>query len=123
MKLLWAKTVANLNNNNPSHLLTTAKHSVIVSKIENELAISLARPILVKSSFSNSRVTHFQQTADQVEFWSDTENKAKFPILSKLALTLAAIQATSTESERLFTAAGWHVDGKKNRLEKEQLLA
>ena len=36
-------------------------------------------------------------------------------------LSLLAIQASSAESERLFSAGGWHTEGRKNRLEKEQL--
>ena len=46
-----------------------------------------------------------EEFIDPVMFWK--QNASKFPHLIKVALTLCAIPASSGESERLFSAAGW----------------
>lgn len=58
---------------------------------------------------------------DPVVFWK--QHASTFPHLLKVALTLCAIPASSGESERLFSAAGWLCNGKKNRLTKLNLAA
>ena len=56
---------------------------------------------------------------EHIKFWRDYA--ARFPLLSKLAFTLIVVQASSGESERMFSIAGWHTIGRKNRLEKKHL--
>ena len=58
------------------------------------------------------------ESEDSLGFW--LRNSKRFPKLSKLALTLIAIQASSGESERMFSVSGWHTAGKK-RLCRDQL--
>ena len=66
---------------------------------------------------SKVKMTRFQKYS--LGFWM--RNSKRFPKLFKLALTLIAIQASSGESERMFSVSGWHTAGKKNRLCKDQL--
>ena len=56
---------------------------------------------------------------DPITFW--LSNSTRFSKLCKLAYTLIATQASSGESERIFSTAGWHTAGRKNRLEGERL--
>ena len=44
------------------------------------------------------------------------QNEAAFPILSKLARTYLAVQATSAPSERVFSQAALVIEAKRNRL-------
>ena len=58
---------------------------------------------------------------DSIRFWRDMSQQ--FPLLSKLAYSLLALQSSSAASEREFSIAGWHCAGRKNRLDKENLAA
>lgn len=49
--------------------------------------------------------------------------KMRFPFLTKLSLTLISNPSFSAKSERLFSASEWLCDGKRNRLENENLAA
>lgn len=54
-------------------------------------------------------------------FWRD--HTARFPDIINLALTMAAIPASSAAEERLFSVSGWHYIGRKDRLDKANLTA
>lgn len=57
---------------------------------------------------------------DPIVFWQ--EHTARFPDIINLALTIAAIPASSAATERLFSVSGWHCIGRKNRLAKQTWL-
>ena len=83
--------------------------SVVPAKIEQELPDYMTIKFPIKN----------YESEDSLGFWM--RNSKRFPKLFKLALTLIAIQASSGESERMFSVSGWHTAGEKNRLCKDQL--
>ena len=51
-----------------------------------------------------------------LEFWSSSTIKAKFPSLSKLALGILSIPASSASSERVFSVCGTTISKRRSQL-------
>jgi len=60
---------------------------------------------------------------ESITWWNEPRQRARFPLLSRFAISLLAVQASSGSCERMFSIAGWHTAGRKNRLDKERLAA
>jgi len=68
-----------------------------------------------EDNFTNTFVTpdnHF----DIMKFWLSTEVKNKFPLLSRIAIGVLSIPASSSSSERAFSCSGSTVSKKRTRL-------
>lgn len=122
---LYEKTIASRPVPPPSPSLVTSSSSVnhpalsrriMPHKIEIELLeyMEMGLPSILDKEGKPEMI-------DSLGFWK--ENVARFPHLSKLGFSLLSLQCSSTASERLFSIAGWHCQGRKNRLEKENLAA
>ena len=90
----------------------SVQRSQTLNEVQAEFAAYFATPVRLAEDGKPVK-------QDPIAFWI-SESK-RFPSLARLSLSLLAIQASSAESERLFSAGGWHTEGRKNRLEKEQL--
>ncbi|KZR98660.1 Uncharacterized protein APZ42_005817 [Daphnia magna] len=58
---------------------------------------------------------------DQIASWQDHSTRSLD--LVSLALTMAAIPASSAASERLFSISGWYWADRKDRLDRQHLAA
>ena len=78
----------------------------------------------IKSSFDEELdLSHFCQDGffDIVKFWTCAAIKQKFPYLSRLALDVLSIPASSAASERLFSTCGNTITKKRSQLSSECL--
>lgn len=89
----------------------------IATKIEEEFV----KYMNMELPFETREEKEPPKMIDAIGFWR--ENFKDYPLLSKLSYTLLALQSSSAASEREFSIAGWHVAGRKNRLDKGNLAA
>lgn len=58
-----------------------------------------------------------------IKFWSSDSMKGEFPMLSRVALGILSIPASSASSERVFSTAGRILEKRRNRLSDKSVDA
>ena len=84
-----------------------------LAESEDAESFSTPAPEAIEAEFLDYMTIKFAKDSSETSlaFW--LRNSVRFPKLYRLALTLIAIQASSGESERVFSVSGWHTSGKK----------
>ena len=74
---------------------------------------------LVKEMKAYEEVEDAEEGSDLLEWWKN--HQAQFPLLSYMARVVFAVPASSSKSERVFSAAGLVVTPLRNRLDPEKV--
>ena len=116
----------NISNHNLSNffsiydsiLINNNNHNNIKDNIEDNIEFKIDRELEDYCHFNNN--LNFKSKS-LLLFWK--ENNLRFPFLSKLTKQILVIQASSAESERNFSLAGFILSAKRSKLKPELLEA
>jgi hAT family C-terminal dimerisation region len=68
-----------------------------------------------------STVVDGEESFDVAKFWCNTEVKQLYPFLSRVAIGILSIPASSASSERVFSTAGRVVEKRRNKLSSKSV--
>lgn len=85
-----------------------------INEVANDSSRNLSNNSKITREFNEYQSVVIDSDLNVLQWWF--RHKKMFPILSQIAKRLLCIQATSTPSERLFSATGYTVWDRRNAL-------
>jgi hypothetical protein len=95
--------------------------SFVVSADEDEVYKYGTAVFTDTQTNSFNTVVDGELTFDIGKFWFDADIKKRFPLLSRVAIGLLSVPASSASSERVFSTAGRIVEKRRNKLSSKSV--
>lgn len=95
--------------------------SVVMSAEEDEVYKYSTAIFTDTQTNSFNTVVDGEPTFDIVKFWFDADIQKQFPLLSRVAIGLLSVPASSASSERVFSTAGRIVEKRRNKLSSKSV--